>query len=528
MNPTNTSSWNVLKALHAKQTNIHLCDRFLHSPDRFDHFSIETDELLFDFSKHHINTEIFNVLLQFAKDQNLEEESTRFFGGSAINQTEDRPVLHTALRSAHTDSLIVNGENVIPKVHEVLAQMRVFSEHVISGKHTGFTGKTITDVVNIGIGGSDLGPKMVVKSLRKYHNHIKTHYVSNIDYAAMEEVLSTVNVESTLFVVVSKTFATIETLTNANTAKKAVVDHFGDEKSVAHHFVAVSTNIEKVTEFGISQHHIFAFWDWVGGRYSLWSSVGLSIALAIGFDRFEELLQGAQSADQHFKTASPDKNIPVIMALLDVWYNNFYDYRSLAVIPYSEDLSLFPKFLQQLDMESNGKYVDRQGERVQYNTSNVIWGEAGTDSQHSFFQFLHQGTDIVPVDFIGVRKTHMNEHDRILMSNLLAQSKALMEGTTQEEVDQTDVYNSHKNFEGNRPSSTFILKELTPHNVGFLTALYEHKVFVQGVLWNVFSFDQWGVQLGKRLALSISALESKDMDALDSSTKGLFTFMNKK
>ena len=525
MNPIKTNAWSKIQAEHDKQKNIHLIDRFNDESDRFNQFSIETEELLFDFSKHHINQNIIQNLVDFAEEQGLSNQIERFFAGEKINQTEDRAVLHTALRSNVNDEVFVDGENVIPNVHQVLHKVKSFSEKVIGGEFKGYTGKAITDIVNIGIGGSDLGPKMVVKSLRNFKNHINSHYVSNIDYAAMEGVLSNVDLESTLFIIVSKTFTTIETLTNAKTARNAIVEHFGDESAVSNHFVAVSTNIEEVTNFGIDKHNIFEFWDWVGGRYSLWSSVGLSIALSVGFDNFKSLLKGAKSADNHLKKSSFSQNIPVLMALIDLYYSNFYDYSSLAVIPYAEDLSLFPKFLQQLDMESNGKSVDREGNRVDYRTSNVIWGEAGTDSQHSFFQLLHQGTDIIPVDFIGVKKID-NEHDKILMSNLLAQSKALMEGTVKDEINKENKYNLHKYFEGNRPSTTFVLKELNPHNLGFLTALYEHKVFVQGVLWNVFSFDQWGVQLGKKLALSIGNLSDDDFENLDSSTKGLLTFFN--
>ena len=527
MNPTLTNSWRKLQELFTNSQNIHLSDRFKPSNNRFEQFSIETDEVLFDFSKHHIDNEILETLMALSKEQNLDAEKAKYFGGEKINQTEDRAVLHTALRNVSNAPIHFEGVDVMPQVNEVLNKIDNFSKRVIEGEFKGFKGERITDVVNIGIGGSDLGPKMVVNGLRAHKNHLKLHYVSNIDYSAIEAVIASVNLETTLFVIVSKTFTTIETLTNAETAKKAVIDHFNDSNSVANHFVAVSTNVEKVTEFGIDQNNIFEFWDWVGGRYSLWSAVGLSIALAVGFDNFKQLLSGAHSADKHFKSTENSGNIPLIMALLDIWYNNFHNYRSLAVIPYAEDLSLFPKFLQQLDMESNGKSTDNQGNKIDYKTSNVIWGEAGTDSQHSFFQLLHQGTDIVPVDFIGVRKSGIrNEHDSILMSNLLAQSQAMMEGTFGIKSDDSDPLAVHKEFDGNRPSTTIILKELTPHNLGYLTALYEHKVFVQGVLWNVFSYDQWGVQLGKKLATQISNYSEEEIENLDSSTKSLYRFYN--
>ena len=527
MNSEQTNSWKELQKLYKQQENKHLIDRFTDDDSRFEHYSIETNELLFDYSKHHIDREILNCLVDFANEQSLGNEMAQFFSGEKINQTENRAVLHTALRNGGDAEILVDGKNVMPEVKEVLTKIEEFTQKVVSGQFKGFTGKAITDVVNIGIGGSDLGPKMVVKALRNYKNHISTHYVSNVDYAAMEDVLCNIDLESTLFVIVSKTFTTIETLTNANTAREAVLNKYGDNSAVANHFVAVSTNAEEVAKFGIDTNNMFGFWDWVGGRYSLWSAVGLSISLSVGFDNFKSLLEGAYSADEHFKKSDFESNIPVLMALLDIWYNNFYNYRSLAVIPYSEDLSLFPKFLQQLDMESNGKSVDKSGNKVTYKTSNVIWGEAGTDSQHSFFQLLHQGTDIIPVDFIGVRKNGDNNvHDRILMSNFLAQSKALMEGTVAEGVDEEDEFGQHKYFEGNRPSSSIVLKGLTPHNLGFLTALYEHKVFVQGVLWDVFSFDQWGVQLGKKLATGIGNLSEKEIEELDSSTKGLYEFFN--
>lgn len=525
MNPTTTTSWSKLKKLKNEAAEIHLSDRFKLDSNRFNHFSLETEELLFDFSKHHIDENTLNTLFDFAKEQQLDEEKNKFFGGEKINTTENRAVMHTALRLPKSSTTVIDGKNVVSDVHLELSKVEVFTEKVLSGDFKGFSGEKITDVVNIGIGGSDLGPKMIVKSLREYRNHLNVHFVSNIDDAALNTVFSQINLESTLFIIVSKTFTTIETLTNANTAREKIISYFGSADAVANHFVAVSTNIHKVEEFGIKTENIFAFWDWVGGRYSLWSVVGLSISLAVGFNHFKALLEGANAADNHFKTQKQENNIPVIMALLDVWYNNFFDYRSLAVIPYAEDLSLFPKFLQQLDMESNGKSVDKEGNKIDYKTSNVIWGEAGTDSQHSFFQFLHQGADIVPVDFIGVKKENQNTHQKILISNLLAQSKALMEGTIDAKLDPADPYANHKHFEGNRPSSTLILKELTPHNLGFLTAIYEHKVFVQGVLWNVFSFDQWGVQLGKKLATSIASLEKNDLENLDSSTKGLYHFL---
>ena len=528
MNPTKTKTWQELKELKKEQEAIHLSNRFKEDDRRFEKYSIETEALLYDYSKNHIDEKIMEKLLQFSHEQNIEESIKAFFSGEKINETEDRAVLHTALRNRTNTPVLFEGENVMDEVNQVLSKIEKFTKNVISGDFKGYTGKPISTIVNIGIGGSDLGPKMVVKALRKYQNHLQVYFVSNVDYAATEAVLEQIDIETTLFVIVSKTFTTIETLTNAHSARKVVVDYFKTEEAIKNHFVAVSTNIEEVTAFGIDQANIFKFWDWVGGRYSLWSSVGLSIALAVGYDNFIQLLEGAHKADTHFYNNKGKENIPLIMALLDVWYSNFFNYRSLAVIPYAEDLSLFAKFLQQLDMESNGKSVDKQGERIDYTTSNVIWGEAGTDSQHSFFQCLHQGTDIVPIDFIGYRVENKNKHDEILMSNLLAQSKALMEGTIHDKVDEKDAYHMHKRFEGNRPSSTFILKGISPLTIGYLTALYEHKVFTQGILWNVFSFDQWGVQLGKKLASSISSLTNNEVEKLDGSTKGLYQFMTSK
>jgi len=526
MSPIQTKSWQKLNALFEQQQKVHLKTRFENEENRFSKFSIETPELVLDFSKNHVNKEVLDTLIEFSKEMNLPSIKENFFKGDKINKTENRAVLHTALRDFTSDKILVDGENVLPKVKGILTQIEKFSDKVIGGKHLGFTGKPITDIVNIGIGGSDLGPKMVVQSMGDYSNHLTTHFVSNVDYAAINKVLKSVNIETTLFVIVSKTFTTIETIINANTARKAVLDYFGSEKAIANHFVAVSTNLEETNQFGIDKENVFEFWDWVGGRYSLWSAVGLSISLALGYSNFELLLKGAHQADLHFKNQPEEKNIPLIMALIGIWNINFQNYNSQAVIPYADDLGSFPKFLQQLDMESNGKSVDKDGNEVDYNTATVIWGEAGTDCQHSFFQLLHQGTNVMPVDFIGISKPkeELNKHDEILFSNLIGQSQALMNGTYGEELEDSEI-GIHKKFDGNRPSNTIVMKGLTPHNLGYLTATYEHKVFVQGVLWNIFSFDQWGVQLGKKIATQLGDATQNELNKMDDSSKELYKML---
>ncbi len=522
MNPTQTNAWNKLSALATDATQTHLIERFNSDSNRFSSHSIQTEYLLYDYSKNHVDQTILNTLLEFAGNMNFKNWRDQFLNGQAINETENRAVMHTALRNFSSGTVEIEGKDVLPDVQQVLAQIKRFCDLVISGAHKGFSGKSIKHVVNIGIGGSDLGPKMAYQALNNFHNHLNVHFVSNVDGAAIQQVLKKVDLESTLFIVVSKTFTTIETLTNANSARQAVLDLYKDDQAVANHFAAVSTNLEGTANFGIDSNNVFEFWNWVGGRYSMWSAVGLSLALGLGYEHFSNMLRGAHAADLHFKNAEDRENIPLLMALIGIWNTNFLDMDSQAVIPYSENLGLFSKFLQQLDMESNGKSVDKQGHPVNYKTSTVIWGEPGTDSQHSFFQLLHQGTPTIPVDFIAFRKESPTTHDRILLSNLIGQARALMCGTYGEDMDQSDPHAPHKEFTGNRPSSMFILKNEDPFHLGYLTAFYEHKVFCQGILWNVFSFDQWGVQLGKKLATELLHLDEAGLEKLDSSSKALY------
>ncbi|MEN8789217.1 MAG: glucose-6-phosphate isomerase, partial [Flavobacteriaceae bacterium] len=468
-----------------------------------------------DFSKNRISAETISLLVELAKEVGLEDGISKYFSGDPINQTEGRAVLHTALRAGESEDIRVNGENVVPEVYSVKKQIEEFSRKVITGDKKGYTGKAFTDVVNIGIGGSDLGPAMVTEALAYYGNHLQMHFVSNVDGDHVHEILSSLDPETTLFIVVSKTFTTQETLSNAMTIKKWFLES-ASEKDIAAHFAAVSTNLEKIDEFGISRDNIFPMWDWVGGRFSLWSAVGLSIALATGYENFEALLKGARSMDHHFKTSPLEENIPVILAMLSVWYNNFYGAETEVIIPYSQYLSRFSAYLQQGIMESNGKSVDRNGQRVGYETGTIIWGEPGTNSQHAFFQLIHQGTKLIPADFIGFKKSLHGDldHHQKLMANFFAQTEALMNGKTSEEV-ETELQNKglsaddirtlkpFKIFEGNKPTTTILIDRLSPESLGALIAMYEHKIFVQGLVWNIFSFDQWGVELGKQLATNV-------------------------
>ena len=508
--------WKKLASHYKKMRNVQMRDLFADDAKRADKFALQLDALYYDYSKNRINDKTMKYLIRLAEDCNLHEKIEAMFTGEKINITENRPVLHIALRNRGNTPIYVDGKNVMPQINEVLAKMRDFSDAVRFGKFKGHTGKKLTNIVNIGIGGSDLGPVMATEALRKYWaKDINCYFISNIDGTACAEVLNKINPETTLFIVASKTFTTIETLTNAKTCRKWLVDALG-EHAVAKHFVALSTNVEEVKKFGINPDNMFEFWDFVGGRYSMWSAIGLSIAIAIGMDNFEKMLDGAYAMDRHFRETDFAHNIPVIMALLGIWYNNFFNLKSYAVVPYDEYLKYLPSYLQQLDMESNGKYVSTNNEYVKYATGPVLFGGAGTNVQHSFFQLIHQGTTIIPCDFIipAISHNEIGDHHEILLSNVLAQSEALMRGKTIKEAaeeltqagkskEEVNFLKKFKSFEGNRPSNTFVVKKIDPYTLGMLVAMYEHKVFVQGVIWNIDSFDQMGVELGKQLAKNI-------------------------
>lgn len=509
---------------------------FAEDSARFDKFSIAFEDILLDYSKNSITEDTRALLVRLAEECGLAEAIEAMFSGERINVTENRPVLHTALRNQSDQPIFVDGQDVMPDVKRVLAQMRAFTENILSGQWKGYTGKAITDVVNIGIGGSDLGPVMVTEALKAYKTHLNVHFVSNVDGTHIAETLKAVDPETTLFLIASKTFTTQETMANAHTAKDWFLASGALEQDVAKHFAALSTNTQAVQSFGIDTQNMFEFWDWVGGRYSLWSAIGLSISLAIGFDRFEELLKGAYDADVHFKETSFESNIPVILALLGVWYNNFFQAESHAILPYDQYLHRFAAYFQQGDMESNGKYIDRNGEQVQYQTGPIIWGEPGTNGQHAFYQLIHQGTKLIPCDFIAPANSlnPIGNHHQLLLSNFFAQTEALMNGKTAEEVvaelkkarksDQDiEALKAYKVFSGNRPTNSILLKKMTPRTLGRLVAFYEHKIFVQGVIWNIYSFDQWGVELGKQLANQILPELNDDnrVSSHDSSTNGL-------
>ncbi|WP_282161962.1 glucose-6-phosphate isomerase [Ulvibacterium marinum] len=532
IDPTATAAWKKLEQHFGETKGIHLKEFFAKDgKDRVDSFTLKWEDFLIDFSKNRITGETLRLLLQLAEEVGLKDAIDKYFRGDLINQTEGRAVLHTALRAKEDDSILVEGKNVIPEVYKVKEQIKVFTDAIISGDKKGFTGKPFTDVVNIGIGGSDLGPAMVTEALRFYKNQLRTHFVSNVDGDHVREILKEVNPETTLFVVVSKTFTTQETLSNAMTIKKWFLQH-ATQKDIALHFAAVSTNTAAINEFGIANENVFPMWDWVGGRFSLWSAVGLSIALAVGFKNFDTLLEGANGMDQHFKTTEFEENIPVILALLSIWYNNFYDAETEAIIPYTQYLSRFSAYLQQGIMESNGKSVDRKGGRTSYQTGTIIWGEPGTNSQHAFFQLIHQGTKLIPTDFIGFKKSLYGDtdHHHKLMANFFAQTEALMNGKTEKEVRleleskglssaTMEKLVPYKLFEGNKPTNTILIDSLTPKSLGALIALYEHKIFVQGIIWNIFSYDQWGVELGKQLAGTIlNDINDSDIGDHDAST----------
>ncbi|WP_312698195.1 glucose-6-phosphate isomerase [Sphingobacterium mizutaii] len=511
-------------------------DLFAKDPERFDKFSIYLGDILLDYSKNRINEETMALLIQLARECRLKDAIEAMFNGEKINETEKRAVLHTALRNRSGKPVLTDGKDVMPEIQGVLERMKDFSGRVISGEWKGFTGKEITDVVNIGIGGSDLGPVMVTEGLEAYKTRLNMHFVSNVDATQIAETLKGLDPETTLFLIASKTFTTQETMANANSAKDWFLKSGAQVADVAKHFAALSTNGSGVSAFGIDTKNMFEFWDWVGGRYSLWSAIGLSICLAIGFDKFEELLTGAYEADEHFRNAEFEENIPVIMALLGIWYNNFFEAESSAILPYDQYLHRFAAYFQQGDMESNGKYIDRNGKRVDYETGPIIWGEPGTNGQHAFYQLIHQGTKLVPCDFIAPAISHnpLANHHQMLLSNFFAQTEALMNGKSEEEVvaelekagkSEAEIKElaPFKIFEGNRPTNSFLIKEITPKTLGALIALYEHKIFVQGIIWNIFSFDQWGVELGKQLANQIlPELEGNGaVESHDSSTNGL-------
>lgn len=533
INPTTTKSWSLLKEHFEVVKNVHMKTWFAQNKNRANEMTIKWEDFYVDFSKNRITNETLDLLLNLAEEVELKDAIAKYFNGDVINQTENRAVLHSALRAPNTAKIYVDGENVISEICKVKNKIQKFTNHIVSGNLKGYTNKPFTDIVNIGIGGSDLGPAMVVEALGYYKNRLNTHFVSNVDGDHVNEVIKKLNPETTLFVIVSKTFTTQETLSNANTIREWFLKS-GGQNDVAKHFVAVSTNIEKVKAFGIDEENIFPMWNWVGGRFSLWSAVGLTISLAVGFENFDNLLLGAHKMDEHFKNTSFDKNIPVITALLSVWYNNFFNVETEAVIPYSQYLNQFATYLQQGIMESNGKSVDRNGDPVKYQTGTIIWGEPGTNSQHAFFQLIHQGTKLIPAEFIGFAKSlHGNkDHQDKLMSNFFAQTEALLNGKTREEVVAEGASNQltpFKVFEGNKPTTTLLINQLSPESLGKLIALYEHKIFVQGVVWNIYSYDQFGVELGKQLATTIlnDINNEKIVNKHDQSTQSLLEYYKK-
>ena len=537
INPTQTEAWKALNT-HFAQNDFELRSLFQYNPERFNQFSVQRKDYLFDYSKNLIDAKTFELLQNLAEESKLKSAIDAMFSGEKINETEGRAVLHTALRDFSDQEILVDGENIKPGIKRVLNQMKTFSEKIISGEHKGFSGKEITDVVNIGIGGSDLGPVMVCSALKHFKTRLNVHFVSNVDGNHIAEVLKNLNPETTLFIIASKTFTTQETMTNADSAKAWFLKS-GKQEEVAKHFVALSTNTNAVKIFGIAEENIFEFWDWVGGRYSLWSAIGLSIVLSVGYENFEQLLKGANESDIHFQTADFKENVPVIMGLMGIWYRNFFDAGTYAILPYSQYLDRFAAYLQQGDMESNGKCVDRNGNFVEYETGPVIWGEPGTNGQHAFYQLIHQGTELIPADFIAYVKScnEVSDHQEKLMANFFAQTEALAFGKTEEEAraelvksgtseNEINRLINYKVFHGNTPTNSLLFNTLTPFSLGQLIAMYEHKIFVQGVIWNVFSFDQFGVELGKVLAGKILAeLEnSEKITSHDSSTNGLMNY----
>lgn len=543
LNPTKTKAWKKLLLHYETMKNIQMKNLFENEPDRFEKFSLKFEDILVDYSKNIITGKTLSLLLELAEEKDLKNSLEKMFAGEKINETEDRAVLHTALRNRSNKPIFVDGKDVMHEVNAVLKKMKKISDSIISGKWKGYTGKAITDVVNIGIGGSDLGPVMVTEALKFYKKpNIYVHFVSNVDGTHIWENLRNLNPETTLFMIASKTFSTQETMTNAYTARKWFLKAAKEENFIKKHFVALSTNQKEVIKFGIDPANMFEFWDWVGGRYSLWSAIGLSIACSIGFDNFVELLEGAFAMDKHFRETSFEKNIPVILALIGIWYNNFFEAESEAILPYDQYMHRFPAYLQQGNMESNGKYIDRNGQEVNYQTGPIIWGEPGTNGQHAFYQLIHQGTKFIPCDFLAPALSHnpVGDHHQKLLSNFFAQTEALMNGKSEDEVrkelkaegkKEEDIKKllPFKIFKGNRPTNSILFKKLTPGTLGSLIAMYEHKIFVQGIIWNIYSFDQWGVELGKQLAKKILPdLEGDEKVVLhDSSTNGLINTFKK-
>lgn len=541
-NPTETRAWQKLMQHFLSMQATHMRELFEEDPQRFDKFHLTLNDILVDYSKNIITEETMALLFELANELELKESIESMFSGQKINQTEHRSVLHTALRNRGNNPIYVDGTDVMPEVNAVLKQMEAFSDKILNGSWKGYTGKSITDLVNIGIGGSDLGPLMVTEALKPYHTTIKPHFISNVDGTHLAETLKGLNPETTLFIIASKTFTTQETMTNAESAKKWFQEQTKNQGDVARHFVAVSTNTKAVTAFGIAPENMFVFWDWVGGRYSLWSSIGLSIACTLGFKNFVQLLEGAHAVDKHFRNEPLDKNIPVVLALLGIWYCNFFDAHSEAILPYDQYLHRFAAYFQQGNMESNGKSVDRTGETVLYQTGPIIWGEPGTNGQHAFYQLIHQGTRLIPCDFIAPAQSQnpLGDHHPKLMSNFFAQTEALMMGKTEETVvqelktqgmssEEIKFHTPYRVFAGNKPTNSILFKKLTPATLGSLIAIYEHKIFVQGVIWNIFSFDQWGVELGKVLAKKIlpELTNSDNITSHDGSTNGLINYFKR-
>jgi glucose-6-phosphate isomerase len=536
INFTQTKAFEYLSDHFDKLSEIHLKDLFKSDNERFNKFSIQFEDILLDYSKNRIDDETVALLIQCAKECMLDDAIKAMFSGEVINMTEGRPVLHVALRNQSNTPILVEGKDVMPDVNAVLKHMEEFSNAVISGTWLGYKGKAITDVVNIGIGGSDLGPVMVTEALKAYKTRLNLHFVSNVDGTHIAETLKGLDPETTLFLIASKTFTTQETMANAQSAREWFLNAGAKEADIAKHFAALSTNAKAVSAFGIDTNNMFGFWDWVGGRYSLWSAIGLSICLSVGFDNFKELLAGAHAMDNHFKDTEFEQNIPVTLALMGIWYNNFFDAQTQAILPYDQYMHRFAAYFQQGDMESNGKYVNRNGNTVDYSTGPIIWGEPGTNGQHAFYQLIHQGTKLIPCDFIAPAQSHnpIGEHHTLLLSNFFAQTEALMNGKTEDEVvaelkasgkteHEIEEIAPFKVFEGNRPTNSILVKKITPRSLGSLIAMYEHKIFVQGIMWNIYSFDQWGVELGKQLAGKIlpELRTNDDVTSHDASTNGL-------
>jgi len=542
IDPTETTTWTKLTSHFLSMQATHLRELFDEDPNRFEKFQLKLNDILIDYSKNIVTQETLELLIELAKEVELPTAIESMFRGERINQTENRSVLHTALRNRSNAPVLVDGVDVMPEVNRVLVQVKEFSSKLIDGTWKGFSGKAITDIVNIGIGGSDLGPLMVCEALKPYQKNIRPHFVSNVDGTHIAETTKHLNPETTLFIIASKTFTTQETMTNAESAKQWFLNKSNQQGDVSKHFVAVSTNTKAVTAFGIAPENMFVFWDWVGGRYSLWSSIGLSIACTIGFENFEQLLAGAHEVDNHFKNEPLEKNIPVVLALISLWYVDFFDASSEAILPYDQYLHRFAAYFQQGNMESNGKSIDRSGQHVSYQTGPVIWGEPGTNGQHAFYQLIHQGTKMIPCDFIApaVSQNPLSDHHDKLLSNYFAQTEALMMGKTEEEVtaelksagmsnEEIDFHTPYRVFSGNKPTNSILFEKLTPKTLGALIAIYEHKIFVQGVIWNIFSFDQWGVELGKVLAKKILPELSLAETILthDSSTNGLINYFKR-